>query len=52
MTETHFTSTARVKAYRGRKRRGIYLALIEVSEAQVDRLADEGNGRRHHSAQQ
>ena len=42
MTETRSTSTTRVKAHRARKSRGVYLALIEVPEGQVDRLADEG----------
>ncbi|MGB6754626.1 MAG: hypothetical protein WBE71_19215 [Xanthobacteraceae bacterium] len=42
MTETRSTSTTRVKAHRARKSRGLHSALIEVSEAQVDRLADEG----------
>ncbi|MGB6935937.1 MAG: hypothetical protein WBE14_04345, partial [Xanthobacteraceae bacterium] len=42
MTETPSTSTTRVKAHRARKSRGVYLALIEVAEARVDRLADEG----------
>ena len=42
MTETRSTSTTRVKAHRARKNRGVHLALIEVPEAQVDRLADEG----------
>ena len=42
MTETRSTSTTRVKAHRARKSRGVYLALIEIPEAQVDRLADEG----------
>ena len=42
MTETRSTSTTRVKAHHARKSRGVYLALIEVPEAQVDRLADEG----------
>jgi hypothetical protein len=40
VTETR--STTRVKAHRARKSRGVYLALIEVAEARVDRLADEG----------
>jgi hypothetical protein len=35
-------ATARVKAHRARKSRGVHLALIEVPEALVDRLADEG----------
>ena len=42
MTETRSTSTTRVKAHRARKSRGVYLALIDVPEAQVDSLADEG----------
>ena len=42
VTETRSTSTTRVKAHRARKSRGVCLALIEVPEAQVDRLADEG----------
>ena len=42
MTETRSTSTTRVRAHRARKSRGLHSALIEVSEAQVDRLADEG----------
>jgi hypothetical protein len=42
VTETRSTSTTRVKAHRARKSRGVYLALIEVPEAQVDRLADKG----------
>ena len=42
MTDTRPTSTTRVNAHRARKSRGVYLALIEVPETQVDRLADEG----------
>jgi hypothetical protein len=42
VTETRSTSTTRVKAHRARKSRGVNLAQIEVPEAQVDRLADEG----------
>jgi hypothetical protein len=42
VTETRSTSTTRVKAHRARKNRGVHLALIEIPEAQVDRLADEG----------
>ncbi len=39
MTETR--STTRVKAHRARKSRGVHVVLIEVTAAQVDRLADE-----------
>jgi hypothetical protein len=42
MTEARSTSTARVKTHRARKRRGVHMALIEISEPQVDLLADEG----------
>jgi hypothetical protein len=42
VTEARSTSTTRVKAHRARKSRGVNLALIEVPEAQVDRLADKG----------
>ena len=41
MTETRSTSTTRVKAHRARKSRGVHLVLVELSEAQVDRLAHE-----------
>jgi hypothetical protein len=40
--ETRSTSTARVKTHRARKSRGVHFTSIEVSEAQVDRLAYEG----------
>jgi hypothetical protein len=42
VTETRSTSAARVKAHRARKSRGVYLAQIELPEAQVDRLTHEG----------
>ncbi|MGB6752155.1 MAG: hypothetical protein WBE71_06120, partial [Xanthobacteraceae bacterium] len=42
VTETRSTSTTRVKAHRARKRRGAHLVLVELSEAQVDRLVHEG----------
>jgi hypothetical protein len=42
VTESCSASTARVKAHRARKSRGVHLALIEVPEAQVDPLADKG----------
>ena len=41
VTETRSTSTTRVKAHRARKSRGAHLVLVELSEAQVDRLAHE-----------
>jgi hypothetical protein len=42
VTETRSTSTTRVKAHRARKSRGAHLVLVELSEAQVDRLVHEG----------
>jgi hypothetical protein len=42
MSETRSTSTARVKAYRERKRLGVRTVAVELSEKQIDWLADEG----------
>ena len=41
MSEARSTSTARVKAHRARKRVGLQKVVIELSEHQIDRLADE-----------
>ena len=42
MNEVRSTSTARVHAHRARKRVGRQKVVIELSEQQVDRLADDG----------
>ena len=42
MSEARSTSTARVKAHRARKRLGLQKVVIELSEHQIDRLADDG----------
>lgn len=42
MDEERTTSTARVKAHRARKLSGIHRVEVELSEEQIDRLADEG----------
>ena len=42
MNEVRSTSTARVHAHRPRNRLGVQRVAIELSEQQVDRLADEG----------
>ena len=41
MSESRSTSTARVHAHRARKRVGRQKVVIELSDEQVDRLADE-----------
>jgi len=59
MSEARSTSTARVKAYRARKRAGIRMVDIELSDRQIDWLADKcyldgdntlGEGRRSFSS--
>lgn len=42
MNEARSTSTARVKAHRARKRDGIRMVEIELSDQQIDRLSDKG----------
>lgn len=42
MSELRSTSTARVKAHRARKRLGVHMVAMELSEQQVDCLASEG----------
>jgi hypothetical protein len=42
MNEVRSTSTVRVHAHRARNRLGVQRVAIELSEQQVDRLADEG----------
>jgi hypothetical protein len=44
MSEARSTSTARVQTHRARKRLGIHMVVIELSEQQIDWLADEGYG--------
>lgn len=41
MSEARLTSTARVKAHRARKRVGIRMVDIELSDQQIDWLADK-----------
>ena len=40
--ETRYTSTARVKAFRKRRRRGLYRRPILVTKAQLDQLEERG----------
>ena len=42
MSEARSTSTARVKTHRARRRLGIHTVAVELSEQQIDRLADDG----------
>ena len=42
MNEVRSTSTARVHAHRARKRVGLQKVVIELSDQQVDHLADDG----------